>query len=96
VHTAETGRVALELIAANAHMYTLCLVDTVLPDIEPYSLCANISKYASRAGRAVPLALMASSEGRAWRIMLTTSSNALLNPRLLRQLAPYDVASTIR
>jgi len=42
VHTAETGRVALELVAANAHVYALCLIDTVLPDIEPLSLCVQI------------------------------------------------------
>jgi len=34
--------------------------------------------------------------GRAWRIVLATLIQRTLNPRLLSQTAPYNVASNIR
>jgi CheY-like chemotaxis protein len=44
VHTSETGLAALQILAANGGMYTLCLIDAVLPDIEPQSLCSQMSE----------------------------------------------------
>ena len=44
MHTAATGREALELVATNAHMYSLCLIDAVLPDIELALLFSRISE----------------------------------------------------
>ena len=77
MHTAETGRIALEVIAANAHVYALCLIDTVLPDIDSLSLCSQMSELVRRRSREaeapagaatpdvrpLPLFLMESSEG---------------------------------
>jgi hypothetical protein len=42
VRTSETGLEALRVIAASEKTYALCLIDTVLPDIEPHSLCSQI------------------------------------------------------
>ena len=41
MHTAETGRIALEVIAANAHVYALCLIDTV----GPAGICIFLPKF---------------------------------------------------
>jgi CheY-like chemotaxis protein len=51
VHASETGLKALELLAANAGTYVLCLIDTVLPDIEPHSLCSQMSELARGGAR---------------------------------------------
>jgi CheY-like chemotaxis protein len=44
VHTAETGLKALQILAATEEAYGLCLIDTVLPDIDPRSLCLQIAE----------------------------------------------------
>jgi len=44
VHTSETGLAALQILAANGGMYTLCLIDAVLPDMEPQTLCSQMSE----------------------------------------------------
>ena len=73
VHTSETGTKAIELLAANAGMYALCLVDTVLPDIETKSLCSQFQElirgqYAVQSVKLpnvtpVPLVLLGTSQG---------------------------------
>jgi len=35
-------------------------------------------------------------DGRAWRILLATSSTRILNPRFLSEMASYDMASNVR
>jgi CheY-like chemotaxis protein len=42
VHTSETGLKALQTLMANEGTYALCLIDTVLSDVEPHSLCSQI------------------------------------------------------
>jgi len=42
VHTSETGQKALQMIAANEGTYALCLIDAVLPDVEPKSFCLQM------------------------------------------------------
>jgi CheY-like chemotaxis protein len=42
VHASETGVEALQIIAKNEGTYALCLIDTMLPDMEPRSLCSQI------------------------------------------------------
>jgi|AntAceMinimDraft_12_1070368.scaffolds.fasta_scaffold65605_2 CheY-like chemotaxis protein len=44
VHTSETGVGALQIIAANEGTYALCLIDTVLPDVEPHLFCSQMSR----------------------------------------------------
>jgi|AntAceMinimDraft_5_1070358.scaffolds.fasta_scaffold04870_1 CheY-like chemotaxis protein len=52
VHTSETGVNALKTLAANEGTYTLCLVDTVLPDVEPHSFCSQMLELV-RGGAAI-------------------------------------------
>jgi PleD family two-component response regulator len=42
VHTSETGQKALQILAANGETYALCLIDAVLPDVEPKSFCSQM------------------------------------------------------
>jgi len=42
VHTSETGQKALQILAANGGTYALCLIDVVLPDVEPKSFCSQM------------------------------------------------------
>uniref|UniRef100_A0A7S0S9T0 Histidine kinase n=1 Tax=Mantoniella antarctica TaxID=81844 RepID=A0A7S0S9T0_9CHLO len=69
VHTCDTGLKAMQLLEANVGRYTLCLIDTVLPDVEPHSLCSRMSELVrgQAAGREgapfchVPLVLIGTS-----------------------------------
>jgi PleD family two-component response regulator len=51
VDTCGTGLKALQNMTSNGDSYALCLVDTVLPDIEPHSLISQMSELVR--GRAV-------------------------------------------
>ena len=42
VHTSDTGLKALQMMAANKGKYALCLMDTVLSDVGPSSLCSQM------------------------------------------------------
>jgi len=45
VHTCETGLKALHILGtAGKETYDLCLIDTVLPDVDPRSLCLQIAR----------------------------------------------------
>ena len=77
-------REALELVAANVHLYSLCLIDAVLPDIDPPLLFSRISEIAVLAGpaqtndaRRLPLVLMASAEGMAVQVGPGLSASGL-------------------
>ena len=44
VHTSGTGLEALQVMAANQGTYAICLMDTVLPDLDPHALCSQMSE----------------------------------------------------